>query len=221
MHFNGRKAGFSLVELVIAVVLMAFVLGLAGMISKQGIALFRTNAAINTVDSLAIRSLDRVAREVMAATSTSFVPTLQTPVGNPTVWSSTLDFQEAVGWNNVAGTVVLGPTRRIVLQLAAGEINNGVDDNGDGLIDEGSVTLVENVGQPDQMATVLVNGVSEFFAGEVLNGVDDNGNGMVDEQGFCFDAAGGTLNFQISIERIGPDGGLLIRTHSDSIRLRN
>jgi len=214
-----KNRGMTVLELLIAVAIMAVLTGVIGMISSRGVALMRTSSANNEIESRAARALDRVVREMLSVSSSSLAPDLVTPPMTPTVWSENLAFQDAIDWQ--AGALILGPARRITLQYAQGELDNGIDDNGDGLIDEGSVVLIDNEGQPDQVTRVLVSGVSELLAGETANGLDDNGNGLVDERGFCFDLSNDVLNVSLSLQRLGPDGNLIVRTHRDSLRLHN
>jgi len=209
--------GFTLIEAVIASVLGTIMFGSMVMAIQRGAGVFEQSVANNDVDSRAARALDRITREILGASSGSLNPTLETPVGAPTVWSSTLDYQEPASW---AGAVVLGQTIRITLELEDGEIDNGLDDNNNGLIDERQIVRIVDPG-PNEQRTVLLNGVSAFLEGELANGLDDNANGLIDEQGLSFDLTGSTLNVRLSLERIGPGQRLIVRTQIASIAFRN
>lgn len=214
-----RRAGLTLLELLISGALLAIVLGSVGMISMRGMRLFEVSSANNEINARAGRSIDRITREFLGARRTDVVAVLTTPAGAPTVWTTTLDFPTALDW--VGGNVAWSSNRRVALELAPGEVNNGLDDNNNGLVDEGRVVLTVNVGQADEASTVLVNGVREFLEGETFNGVDDNGNGLVDEPGFCFSLEEGALRVRLSLEKNRGAEGLLTRTLEDSLTLRN
>lgn len=214
-----NQSGFTLIELMIAMALLAVVAGGVTTASRRGLGLFARSSVNSEINARAGRTIDRISRELMGAGATRIDPDLSFDAGDPPVWSTELEFEVAGDW--VAGAVVWGPERRIALELAEGEADNGIDDNGNGLVDEGSVVMLENPGQPNERRVVLVNGVSEYLEGEVLNGIDDNGNGLIDERGFCFDLARGPLSIRLSLERLDPEGRLLVRTHSDSVQMRN
>ena len=72
------------------------------------------------------------------------------------------------------------------------EVDDGQDNNGNGLIDEGRIVWTRNVGAPDERSVVLCHQVREYLEGEVPNGLDDNGNGLVDEKGLSFERNGET-----------------------------
>jgi len=213
-----RTSGFTLIEALIASVLGTILFGSIVMAVNRGAGVFEQSVANNDVDSRAARALDRITREFLAASINSLNPSLDTPAAAPTVWSSTLDFQESTGWNGSA--LILGQTTRIVLELEEGEVDNGVDDNNNGLIDERQIVRIVDPGANEQR-TVLVNGVSAFLQGELANGADDNANGIIDERGLCFDLTGDTLNVRLSLERIGPGQRLIVRTQTASIAFRN
>ena len=121
----------------------------------------------------------------------------------------------------VGSDPILGDPRRIILELAPGEIDNGLDDNKDGLADEHQVVLILNPGLPGEQRVVLANRVSELAQGELPNGLDDNGNGIADEAGLSFDQAGQLVTVRLTLLGIGSDGATLVRSATDSFTLRN
>ena len=213
-----KRSGFTIVEALLAAVLGTILFGSIVMAVNRGAGLFEQSVANNDVDARGARALDRIVRQFMAASANSLNPSLDTPPGVPTVWTSTLDYREATGWTGSA--LILGQTVRVALELEEGEVDNGLDDNQNGLIDERQVVRILNPG-PNEQRTVLVNGVSACLEGELANGVDDNANGIVDERGLCFDLTGDTLNVRLSLERIGPGQRLIVRTQTASIAFRN
>jgi hypothetical protein len=59
------------------------------------------------------------------------------------IWRPGLSFQSASGLLSMNAALATSP-RRIEFQLEPGEIENDIDDDGDGLIDEGVITLLQN-----------------------------------------------------------------------------
>jgi prepilin-type N-terminal cleavage/methylation domain-containing protein len=218
MNVKNEQSGFSIIEMVISVSLLAVVLASASMAVKRGNDLFVQVSVNNDVSSRSARTINRVVQELRGASDTTFVQDLRTPTGVlPKVWSPMLEFQVAEDWN---GAVVWGAPRRLVLELQAGEVDNGLDDNRNGLVDERTLVLLTNPGMADEERLVLAHGVAELLEGELPNGLDDNGNQIVDEQGFCLDLDEDALTIRLTLERMGPQGRV-VRTHEDTIFLRN
>lgn len=212
------RSGASLVETLIAVSMSLLLLGGVVQSTNRGLAAFRTGSANNDVESRAARALNRIVGELLGASAGNLQPDLTTPPGNPTAWSTAIDFRVGEEW--LAGAVQWSAPRRLAWVLASGELDNDLDDNGDGLADEGSIVFLEAPGTADERRVVLANGVRELLEGESLNGLDDNGNGLIDEGGLVFDLDGQVLTIRFSLERIGPEGSI-VRTQQVSIRLRN
>lgn len=154
---QGRgAAGFTLLEVTVAITLLALVLvNLYTLLGDSSDALERKNARFGT-DVEARRVLDRIAMAVIGAELAS----LQVPNAAPNS-SSAIDYSVNMGME--AGEIVWSPGRRIAhqsgnevqwrenpgeederratwtraaAQFLEGETQNGMDDNGNGLIDE-------------------------------------------------------------------------------------
>jgi len=219
MRHREGQSGFTLLEVIVSLTLIAMVFGCVLLTTRGGLGAFRASSAAADLNARSARTMNRIVREFLAVGKGSLSPDLSSPVGAAPLWSSSMDYQAAFAWDQ--DTIVWGALRRLAFEMAAGELENGEDDNGNGLIDEGSIVLIENPGQPGERRVVFANGVSRWLEGEVPNGVDDNGNGLVDESGLAFDFEDEKLTVRISMERVGPDGRQLIRTLSDSVALRN
>jgi hypothetical protein len=206
-------------ELTTSSVLMALVLGGLGLATLRATALFESTTAINDLDLRAARASDRMARELLGSSSGNLEPDLDTPAGNPVVWSAFVDHRHAARWE--AGAIVWEARQRLAWELEPGELDNDADDDGDGLVDEGVVVLVLDEGGPDEQRVTVVTGVAELLEGELANGVDDNGNGLIDERGLCFDSQAGTLNVRLTLQGTGPGGELIQRTQEVSVWPRN
>lgn len=211
--------GAGLIEVLVAVTLTVLVLAGVVQATHRGMGAFRAGAANSEIETRAARAISRLARELLGASAGNVQPNLATPLGNPTTWSDSIAFRVGEAW--VDGAIVWSAPRRVAWELAPGELDNDLDDNGDGLVDEGSLVLVLEAGMAEETRVVLASGVRKYLEGESFNGVDDNGNGLVDERGLAFDLDDDVLTIRISLERIGPDGNPIIRTQQASIRLRN
>jgi prepilin-type N-terminal cleavage/methylation domain-containing protein len=207
------RAGFTLVEILIAVAVLSLALLAIGMISTTGMGVFKTTALNTGLDSDALRAVDRISSELARADSNSLVPP------TPNDGTSELLFQEVVGVED--GEPTWGLVQEVLFEYEAGELDDGVDNNHNGLVDEGVVVLRRDVGGPDERRVVLCQGVRELFEGEQSNGLDDNGNGLVDEQGFCLQWVDGVLRVQISVEEAGSGGEHVVRSLQTSVRTRN
>jgi hypothetical protein len=206
--------GFTLLEVVIGATLMALLLAAIGMTVLQGGDAYETGAAIGAAEVKARRVLDRVASELAAAEADSLDPQPAGPLG-----SSSIAFRRATGI--AGGAASWSNTMRIEFAYDPGELDDGADNDGDDLVDEGRLVLTEDDGLPSERSVVLTSFVREYLEGEAPNGNDDNGNGLLDERGVSFELVGETLMIQLSLERFDSDNNLLTRTVGTGIRLRN
>lgn len=209
-----RSAGLSLIEVLFATALIGLVLGSVAMAARRGSAAFRRSAANAALDAHAARALQRIVRELAGARGATLLPTPDPPFG-----SAALEYQLALG--HAGGDVLWSAPARLAAELEPGELDDGLDDDGDGLVDEHVVRMVRDVGLPGEQRVVLARGVRVLLEGELDNGADDNGNGLIDERGLSFDLVGGTLTVRLSVERLGPDGETMTRTLETSVMIRN
>jgi prepilin-type N-terminal cleavage/methylation domain-containing protein len=162
---RNSQRGFTLVELMIVMVVAVPILGaitVTGTLVRDEIN--STEAAALTAESCRIagQRLANLARpgllstcmvmatqeDVNAAIAAQMLnPTVVVPaLGEwisppPTGWRPSFRFQGADGKLSM-NAAELTPVRRFVFSLDAGESQNGVDDDGDGLIDEGGLQLL-------------------------------------------------------------------------------
>ena len=213
---TGRRAsaGFTAVETLVALAIFGVLLGGLAYSMQRSFETFQRSTANGDINSRAARAIHRVAQELVGARQSNLVPLPAPPFG-----SNRLEFELPV--SSVAGAVVWSDRREIAFELQGGELDNGLDDNGNGLVDEGSVVRIDSPGTADEQRTVLVNGVSQLLEGETQNGIDDNGNGLVDESGLAFVLDEGAVTVRLTLQRIGPDGELMLRTQETALALRN
>jgi len=206
------RAGFTVVELVIAVALLVLLFSSAVLAARGGMGAFRATQEASEVEARVRRALDRAAFELLCAAASELLPN---PTGD--FGTSSLQFARTTGLN---GTVrVLADPDRLAFEYESGETDNGLDDDGNGLVDDGVLVLTRDVGGAAQRV-ILCHGVSERLEGEAANGADDNGNDVIDEAGFNVRRVGTVLYLRLSLEAAG-ENSTIVRTLETSVRLRN
>ena len=161
------RAGHTLVEVTIAVALLGLILGSIGLVANTGSQLFATSVARNDVESRARRALSRIQSELLSADHSSLDGLAQSPV-----WADRLIFEQVSAISERDGEPEW-ITSLIEFRYEDGEPDDGVDNDGDGLIDEGVVVLVRDWNGPAEQEVVLCRGVAELQAGEDLDGADN------------------------------------------------
>jgi hypothetical protein len=208
------RAGFSLVELAVCASILFLVITGVAMVSSASDRAYRTGATTAQLEEQATASVDRIVAELSIAGIDTF--TVLPPAGKAV---SDLQYEKAVGLDD--GDVIWTEPRRLRLELESGEVDDGLDNNHNGLIDERQVVLTEELGTADERRLVLTRWVSELAVGEIANGTDDNGNGLIDEPGFCVVRSGETFAVRLSLQRRDSGGRMLSRSAATSTRVRN
>lgn len=156
---TGKPAerGFTLIEMsIVMTVLIPLLVGIALTTSSVN-STMEANSRRADVTTYCRRMAQRIAKLVRPAQMTTLsVQAVQedvtmlraTAVGEwipPTdlVWRPGIAFQSASGLLSMNASLLTSP-RRIVFTLESGETDNDKDDDGDGLIDEGVITLLQN-----------------------------------------------------------------------------
>lgn len=151
----GRERGLTLIEAVFA---LTFLLPILGGVISLTVGLTRavdTNNTSTQVQALAQRAFQVMSTFVQSAKmSTLRTQAVAADVGSgaatfvgewigPTdlVWRPGIEFLSAAGLLSMNARLSTS-TRRVVFTREPGELANGSDDDGDGLIDEGSITLL-------------------------------------------------------------------------------
>lgn len=211
---NQRSAGYTLVEMAIGATVMMGLLSAVAMSTLAASRAYEEAMAQDELNRQAHRALAQITEQLADAGVAGLLP-----VPDPDFGTEILNFRQCTGY--AAESQTWGSTVQIAFELEEGELDDGIDNNGNGVADEAVVVLVEDVGGANERRTVLTHWVREQLEGEILNGIDDNGNGLIDESGLVFSSAGSVLTIQLTLQRPGSEGGLVMRTVQTSIRLRN
>lgn len=213
MHKSSQR-GFTLVEQAIGITILCVMFGAVGLASLHSQRAFQSANAQDGLQARARRALDRIADEVAMASAAGLVPNPLPPFG-----SSNLEFATPVGL--VGKNIQWSDATLIQFQYSATDTNDGVDNDGNGLVDDGQVVVIRHFGLGNQQAVVLVRGVAEYLDGEKPNAADDNANALIDEKGLSFDISGKKLAIRLSLGQVDARGHLNQRTFQTSIKLRN
>lgn len=201
--------GFTLVEISIASAILMIVIGSLTMMALASDRAFQTGTTVAQLEARASGAMHQIVQDLTIAQH----PPAIGPNGD------VVDYVQAVDF--VMGEPVLTLPRRLAFEYEGGELDDGIDNNGNGLVDEGQVVLTEDVGTATERRRVLTRWVPELLEGEIENGVDDNGNGLVDERGFTVVLAGETVTVMLTLQRVDSGTRLMSRSSVTSTRLRN
>ncbi|MCY3004182.1 MAG: hypothetical protein NTV21_20495 [Planctomycetota bacterium] len=213
---RGRR-GHSIVEVTIAATVLMSVFGAVGVVTQRGARVSEEGISSTTVENAARRAVDRVASELTNCQAAS----LPLPPASQRA-ANLIEFQRAEGY--AGGNVLLSNERRLLRVASPGDANDGLDNDSDGLVDEGDLVLIPDTSDPDSPNVVLATGVAEMTAGEIAgNSVDDNGNGLIDEPGvsFVWDANGLVVRILVTLQRVGAQGQVYTRTSETTVGIRN
>ncbi len=210
-----RRAGFTLIETMAAIGVLSIVLVPTGMLLVTGSGLHREAAGQRAAAFGSQRTADRIVEALEGTRMDSVTTFPQTPL-----WDDVLDVERVADVTLADGTVTYG-TVRIEWVRDPNEADNGLDDDGDQLVDEGRVQMTIDAGTASEQVVLLATGVSEFLEGETGDGSDENGNGLADETGFCIARDGNTLTVRLSLERRTSAGETVSDTAEAHITVRN
>ena len=209
----GARGGFTLVELSVALVLMSVLGGLFFLTTESTTNATRTGVAMAELDAQALRALDRVCDGLKSSSSDQATPQAVTPFSG-----TQLVFKRGLG-ADADGEVIWGPLERFELEYD--EADDDLDDDGDGLVDEGRLVWTENPGAAGERRSVLCEGVREYLACETFDGDDQNDNGLIDERGFALDFDGNRVTVRLTLVSRDAKGHPLACTVQRSVAFRN
>lgn len=212
----GRRfqKGFTLVELMIAMAVLAVVLSTAITALQRAEGSVQQTVTRSVLNTKANRALTLIANRLTGGGGDA----LQNFPAFPAC-ADEVEYRQVTGYSGFAPEWSAESVIR--LEYEPGEINNGIDDDGDGLIDECRIIEVADEGGPEERRAVLATRVAEFLDGEEPDLADNNGNGLVDERGLCFSRDGDALVVRLTVVRINSNGRRESRTSMTTIALRN
>jgi prepilin-type N-terminal cleavage/methylation domain-containing protein len=187
------RRGFTLIEIAIAVAVALVLLASVYAVTSEATDTAGVGTSVAVLESQASRALDRIATELTGAGLSTVEP--EGVQGEPTVI-----FRKSRGAEG--GEIEWGPRQSFELR-------------------DGGIVWIRDVDAESPRAVVLTGGVRALAEGESANGADDNGNGLVDEPGLSFELSGRTLTIRLTLERADRVGGVLTRTMTTSVKLRN
>jgi hypothetical protein len=214
MKTHRTRSGFALIEVAVSLGIIVLIFGSLVEVNRSTLNAYAQTSAETLLQSEARRALDRVSAEL----ENGGLATLQP---NPVVnWTDNLVFQACTGVDPLTGAMTYGTPTKIAWVLDPGELMNGIDDNGNGLIDEGELVLTRNYNQANPQSVVIAHNVANLLEGEIANHADDNGNGLIDERGFCIIREGNLLHIRLTLQR-SVKGKVVQATVETGVRLRN
>lgn len=211
-HGHSRRAAFTLLEIVLATAILTVALGSLALFGGRSADAIGTGTAHSDLDTQLRRTLARMGDELLSSGLGTLTPIA--PAG-----ADALIFRRSEGVVN--GAIRWSAPQRLAFAYELGEIDDGLDNNGNGLIDEGVVLWTRDLGQPGEQTVVLCHGVSKLGLGELDNGLDDDGDGLVDERGLTFERVGRTLRVGLTLERRDSKQSVLRRSLETVLQPRN
>jgi prepilin-type N-terminal cleavage/methylation domain-containing protein len=190
-------AGFSLIEILIAVSLLGLIVFKAVTVARTSNEYVSQESSSLVLEDRARLVLDRLALVIMSCDRQTLEPIL-----NPG-HSSEVNYQLRLGIEN--GDVLWGPPERITLGGAGNS----------------QILWFESPALPGERRAVWSSDVLALLEGEEVNGVDDNGNGLIDEEGLCFAVRGNRVTIRISLGRTSADGANTTKTVETTVTVRN
>lgn len=214
MHGARRaQGGFTVIELLIGLTLFTGLILLFTVTIGTITGTYREGRAEGDLVARAHRAVTRVADRLAMAERDGLVGVPPAGFG-----ATALQFHVAAGW---AGNTIWAPDEGVFWELERGELDDGRDNNGNGLADEGVVVWVQNLGLPEERRVVLASGVAELAEGETFNGLDDNGDGLIDEGGLSFAVEGDVVTVGLTLQTLDRDKRVLMRSARTAVAVRN
>lgn len=208
------RTGFTLVEALISVTLLAVLFLAVLQTSSRASDAFDEGGVEHELWTRAQRALERIASEVELADAGILSSAVTSEYG-----ADAVQFRLPTGF--AGGVVQWSGVLRIALELEPGELDDGLDNDEDGFVDERRVVRTSDLGTADEQRLVLVSGVAELQDGESANSVDDNGNLLIDEPGLTFSAENGQLTILLTCQSRDEGGRILTKTAATAVRLWN
>ena len=195
---NGARAGFTVLEVAIAVTLVAVLLFNAVQLINTANKSGEHGTKQQELDQLADQVIDRIALALMAANEERTLPANQAPFN-----SELINYATSLGVEN--GKTVWGDPERIALD-----------------IQDAVVRWLKNPESEQPLQLVWGKHVSEMQIDELGgNNTDDNDNVLIDEKGLSFNIDRGSVQINLPLRRILKDGTELTASTNTRVAFRN
>jgi hypothetical protein len=188
------RAGWTLIELLLAGLLVTGVMAKAAFVVNEALGLANDQTASMHYEDQARRVMDQIALAVMGSDRDSLLPQIEE------LHTSSIRYSFSLGLED--GEIVWSDPEEI--RLGAG-----------------AVEWVENPGAAEERKAVWTTLVSPLLEGEETNGVDDNGNGLIDEDGLSFVLEGQRIVIRLTLRRPEVDGRSVQQTVESIVYCRN
>jgi prepilin-type N-terminal cleavage/methylation domain-containing protein len=192
-----RRSGFTLIETMIGVSVLAMVIGNVYMLQRASGDAYESGVFSSALEDGAEATMDRIALAVMSTSADSLDEVLSAP-------NFVSEIEYEVVTDVVDGQPIVGVPERIEF-----------------VIERGEVVWTRNPGQEDELNLVWSRYVPEMLEGEEFNGLDDNGNGIQDEQGLAFNRDINQVLIRLTLSRTDRNQVEYTRTRNRRVTCRN
>jgi len=189
------RAGFTILELVIGLVILGLLLANVGMVLRSSTAAFEAGALSGALENQLEQTMDRIELAIMSSDGEDLAPSA--PLS-----ASIIDYERCLGVED--GELVLDDPERIELVLGSGQ-----------------VVWTQNPEAAGERRVVWTRWVPEYLELELPNGADDNDNGVIDEGGLAFDLDGKQVSIRLTLEREDERSTRYARTRESRVTCRN
>ena len=189
---NPARRGLTLFETAIGSALFAIGLLAAFQTVGRTTHAYESSSSRVVAEARLIAALERV-QEILDSVIGDSLPLDSGDV----LGSSDLIFREMIGADS--GVAQEGPLMRLFSRLEPSEVPNGLDDDGDGLVDELELVFVRDAdaGFPEE---ILLGGLRPLAAGELPDLIDNDDDGLIDEPGFVIRREADSLRIHLSAQ---------------------
>ncbi|MCP3917933.1 MAG: prepilin-type N-terminal cleavage/methylation domain-containing protein [bacterium] len=191
----GSRAGFTILELLLALGLLAIVAQKTFVMLTAASKATATDTSALVLEEKARRVLQQVAMTIMSADRDSLVPGVEAPLD-----TDALRFKVHLGVEN--GEVVWSEPEEIVQK---GQ----------------KVVWRSYVATEKERHITWTNLVAPFLEGEIPNGMDDNGNGVIDEKGLSFEVDRSAVTIRLTLAQAAGEGDERLQTVETVVTCRN
>ena len=201
------RAGFTVIEICIALVIMSLISVNVVMVTRTGANAVRTEAFKESLEDDLNLTLDRIKLALMASSATSLEGVNIAPLG-----SNEISYSISLGLGASGALVDSDPEKIEWTGIGA---------------DAGRVVWTQNPELAEERSVVWSNWVPRVHDGEIdANINDDNGNGLNDENGLAFtlvadEGEDTEVYTHLTIERTDPNGRQVPKQRQVNITCRN